>query len=35
MHSGVHYPGDVVAGSLIGITSGKVAASLVERAWRR
>jgi undecaprenyl-diphosphatase len=35
VHCGVHYPGDVVAGSLIGITSGKVAASVVERAWRR
>jgi undecaprenyl-diphosphatase len=35
VHCGVHYPGDVVAGSLIGITSGKLAATLVERRWPR
>ncbi len=32
VHCGVHYPGDVVAGSLIGMTAGRVAASLVDRA---
>lgn len=31
VHCGVHYPGDVVAGALIGVTSGKVAATLLNR----
>jgi undecaprenyl-diphosphatase len=29
VHTGVHYPGDVVAGSLIGITAGEVASKVV------
>ena len=29
VHTGVHYPGDVVAGSLIGITAGEVASRVV------
>jgi membrane-associated phospholipid phosphatase len=29
VHTGVHYPGDVVAGSLIGITAGEVASRAV------
>lgn len=35
VHVGVHYPGDVVAGALIGITSGEVACRLLGRARRR
>jgi hypothetical protein len=30
----VHYPGAVVAGSLIGMTSGEAVVTLVERARR-
>jgi undecaprenyl-diphosphatase len=29
VHTGVHYPGDVVAGSLIGITAGEIASRVV------
>jgi membrane-associated phospholipid phosphatase len=34
VHSGVHYPGDVVAGALIGMTAGEVVATVVDRATR-
>jgi membrane-associated phospholipid phosphatase len=34
VHSGVHYPGDVVAGCLIGMTAGEVVATLVDRSTR-
>lgn len=30
VHTGVHYPGDVVAGSLIGITAGEIASRVVD-----
>ena len=33
VHCGVHYPGDVGAGSLIGRTSGRFAARLTRRVW--
>ena len=35
VHVGVHYPGDVVAGALIGITSGEVACRALNGARRR
>ncbi|KRF34138.1 phosphatase PAP2 family protein [Nocardioides sp. Soil805] len=35
VHAGVHYPGDVVAGSLIGMTSGEAVVMLVERVRPR
>jgi undecaprenyl-diphosphatase len=35
VHTGVHYPGDVAAGALIGITSGEVACRLLGAARRR
>lgn len=35
VHVGVHYPGDVVAGALIGVTSGEVACRLLSRARLR
>lgn len=35
VHTGVHYPGDVVAGSVIGITSGEVAVRTLAAARRR
>jgi undecaprenyl-diphosphatase len=35
VHTGVHYPGDVVAGSLIGITAGEVASLMVRAAVNR
>ena len=34
VHTGVHYPGDVVVGSLVGATIGE-ATVIVARAWRR
>jgi len=34
VHTGVHYPGDVVAGSLIGITAGEIASRVVGVAVR-
>jgi undecaprenyl-diphosphatase len=33
VHCGVHYPGDVVAGSLIGLMAGRFAATATDRAW--
>jgi len=35
VHTGVHYPGDVVAGSLIGITAGEVASRVVGATFYR
>ena len=35
VHCGVHYPGDVVAGSLIGLIAGRFAAMATNRAWPR
>lgn len=35
VHAGVHYPGDVVAGSLIGMACGEIAPRLVTRAEHR
>ena len=35
VHTGVHYPGDVVAGSLIGITAGEIASVMVSGILRR
>lgn len=35
VHTGVHYPGDVVAGTLIGVTAGEVAVRLLNVARRR
>jgi membrane-associated phospholipid phosphatase len=35
VHTGVHYPGDVVAGALIGMTSGEVACRVLSVARRR
>ncbi|HLN77462.1 MAG TPA: phosphatase PAP2 family protein [Nocardioidaceae bacterium] len=35
VHCGVHYPGDVVAGSLIGLVAGRFAAAATKRAWSR
>jgi undecaprenyl-diphosphatase len=35
VHTGVHYPGDVVAGSLIGITAGEIASRVVGVAVNR
>jgi membrane-associated phospholipid phosphatase len=35
VHTGVHYPGDVVAGSLIGITAGEIASRVVGIAVNR
>lgn len=35
IHTGVHYPGDVIVGSLIGTTVGESAAFLVRRQARR
>jgi undecaprenyl-diphosphatase len=35
VHSGVHYPGDVIVGSLIGTTIGESVAFLVRRQARR
>ncbi len=35
VHTGVHYPGDVVAGALIGLTSGEVACRSLALARRR
>ncbi len=35
VHTGVHYPGDVVAGALIGLTSGEVACRSLAFARRR
>ncbi len=35
VHTGVHYPGDVVAGALIGVTAGEVASLLMSVARRR
>jgi membrane-associated phospholipid phosphatase len=33
VHCGVHYPGDVVAGSLIGLVAGRFAATATDHAW--
>lgn len=35
VHTGVHYPGDVVVGSLIGITAGEIGARVVGMVVRR
>jgi undecaprenyl-diphosphatase len=35
VHTGVHYPGDVVAGALIGVTAGEVACRSLAFARRR
>jgi undecaprenyl-diphosphatase len=35
VHTGVHYPGDVVAGTLIGITAGEIGSRLVGMLVRR
>lgn len=35
VHTGVHYPGDVVGGALIGLTAGEVAPRIVAFAQRR
>jgi len=35
VHTGVHYPGDVVGGGLIGLTAGEVAPRIVAFAQRR
>ncbi len=35
VHTGVHYPGDVVAGALIGVTSGEIACRSLAFARRR
>ena len=35
VHTGVHYPGDVVAGMLIGVTAGEVAVRVLNVARRR
>ena len=35
MHTGVHYPGDVVVGSLIGEGTGQAVAGLVDRLQPR
>jgi len=35
VHTGVHYPGDVVIGSLIGATIGQLVGSGLARQWRR
>lgn len=35
VHTGVHYPGDVVAGTLIGLTAGEVACRSLDVARRR
>lgn len=35
VHSGVHYPGDVIAGTLIGIACGELAPRAVDSALRR
>lgn len=35
VHTGVHYPGDVVVGSLVGATIGEVASLVARRAARR
>ena len=33
VHTGVHYPGDIVVGSLIGEGTGQVVAGLMDRLW--
>ena len=35
VHTGVHYPGDVVAGSLIGVVTGAAVGRLARRLLRR
>lgn len=35
VHTGVHYPGDVVGGAIIGLTAGEVACRLLRTAQRR
>ena len=33
VHTGVHYPGDIVVGSLIGEGTGQTVAGLMDRLW--
>lgn len=33
VHTGVHYPGDVIAGSLLGGVLGQVTAHTLQRRW--
>jgi membrane-associated phospholipid phosphatase len=35
VHTGVHYPADAVAGSLIGAGIGQTVTRLTDRAWQR
>ena len=35
VHTGVHYPGDVVAGSLVGVSIGETTAFVARRLQRR
>ena len=35
VHTGVHYPGDVVVGSVLGVTIGETTAFVARRVWRR
>jgi membrane-associated phospholipid phosphatase len=35
VHTGVHYPGDVVAGALVGSTTGGLVAALAARRRRQ
>jgi membrane-associated phospholipid phosphatase len=34
VHTGVHYPGDVLVGSLIGASTGQAVAGLMDHLWR-
>ncbi len=35
VHTGVHYPGDTVVGSLIGAGTGQAVAGVMDRRWRK
>ena len=35
VHTGVHYPGDVIAGSFIGGAIGPIVAKIIRRRWNR
>jgi undecaprenyl-diphosphatase len=35
VHTGVHYPGDTVAGALIGAGAGQAVSSILDRTWNR
>lgn len=34
LHTGVHYPGDVIAGAVVGIATGQVVTRMADRLWR-